>query len=176
MKFNEPATANPIDQLKVVGQPISRIDGALEVTGKAPYAMNATTSWPIRRTATSSAQGLPKAASVDRPGRAQRSAGRHRDRDRANAGPLGKPKLNTAKLLAGPEVDHYHQAIALVVAQTFEQARAAAQLVRVDYAARRDASTSSAPRTQRPSLTRSTTILPTLQSATLTEAFAASPV
>ena len=40
---------------------------------------------------------------------------------------------NTATLLGGPEIEHYHQAIALVVAETFEQARAAAQLVRVDY-------------------------------------------
>ena len=51
-----------------------------------------------------------------------------------NAGKLGKGKFNTAKLLGGPEIEHYHQAIALVVAETFEQARAAAQLVRVDYA------------------------------------------
>ena len=50
-----------------------------------------------------------------------------------NAGKLGKGNFNTAKLLGGPEIEHYHQAIALVVAETFEQARAAAQLVRVDY-------------------------------------------
>ena len=49
-----------------------------------------------------------------------------------NAGKLGKGNFNTAKLLGGPEIQHYHQAIALVVAETFEQARAAAQLVRVD--------------------------------------------
>ena len=54
-----------------------------------------------------------------------------------NAGKLGKGKFNTAKLLGGPEIEHYHQAIAVVVAETFEQARAAAQLVRVDYVARR---------------------------------------
>ena len=52
-----------------------------------------------------------------------------------NAGKLDKGKLNTAKLLGGPEIQHYHQAIAVVVAETFEQARAAAQLVRVDYVA-----------------------------------------
>ena len=50
-----------------------------------------------------------------------------------NAGKLGKGNYNTAKLLGGPEIEHYHQAIALVVAETFEQARAAAQLVQVDY-------------------------------------------
>jgi xanthine dehydrogenase YagR molybdenum-binding subunit len=50
-----------------------------------------------------------------------------------NAGKLDKGKLNTATLLGGPEIQHYHQAIAVVVAETFEQARAAAQLIRVDY-------------------------------------------
>ena len=33
MKFDAPATTNPIDQLKVVGQPIDRIDGPLKTTG-----------------------------------------------------------------------------------------------------------------------------------------------
>ena len=51
-----------------------------------------------------------------------------------NAGKLDKGRFNTARLLGGPEIEHYHQAIAVVVAETFEQARAAAQLVRVDYA------------------------------------------
>src|SRR6516225_8739829 len=50
-----------------------------------------------------------------------------------NAGTLGQGSRNFAKLLGGPDIDHYHQAIAVVVAETFEQARAAAQLVRVDY-------------------------------------------
>ncbi len=30
MKFDAPATTNPIDQLKVVGKPVDRIDGPLE--------------------------------------------------------------------------------------------------------------------------------------------------
>ena len=52
----------------------------------------------------------------------------------AEVGPLQKPQLNTAKLLGGPEIQHYHQAIAVVVAETFEQARTAAQRVQVRYA------------------------------------------
>src|SRR5690606_32718119 len=51
-----------------------------------------------------------------------------------NAGKLAKGKFNTALLLGGPRIQHYHQAIALVVAETLEQARAAASLIRVDYA------------------------------------------
>jgi xanthine dehydrogenase YagR molybdenum-binding subunit len=50
-----------------------------------------------------------------------------------NAGKLAKGDYNSAKLLGGPDIEHYHQAIAVVVAETFEQARAAAQLVQVDY-------------------------------------------
>ena len=38
MKFDTPATTNPIDQLKVIGQPADRIDGPLKTTGTAPYA------------------------------------------------------------------------------------------------------------------------------------------
>src|ERR1700709_1230264 len=38
MKFDTPATTNPIDQLKVVGKPLDRIDGPLKTTGTAPYA------------------------------------------------------------------------------------------------------------------------------------------
>lgn len=49
------------------------------------------------------------------------------------AGRLGKSERNFASLLAGPDVQHYHQAVALVVADTFEQARAAARLVDVEY-------------------------------------------
>ena len=38
MRFDTPATTNPIDQLKVVGKPVDRIDGPLKTTGTAPYA------------------------------------------------------------------------------------------------------------------------------------------
>src|SRR5256885_11884144 len=38
MKFDTPATLNPIDQLKTIGQPMNRIDGLLKTTGTAPYA------------------------------------------------------------------------------------------------------------------------------------------
>ncbi|GKT18454.1 xanthine dehydrogenase family protein molybdopterin-binding subunit [Acidovorax sp. SUPP2522] len=50
-----------------------------------------------------------------------------------NAGKLGKGKMNVARLLGGSGIEHYHQAVALVVAETFEQARAAAHLLKIDY-------------------------------------------
>ncbi len=59
----------------------------------------------------------------------------------ANAGKLGKARSNyRARCSADPEIQHYHQAVALVVAETFEQARAAAQLIKVDYSAATGAS------------------------------------
>src|SRR4028119_2426883 len=38
MKFDTPATTNPIDQLKVIGKATDRIDGKYKTTGTAPYA------------------------------------------------------------------------------------------------------------------------------------------
>ena len=35
MKFDKPATDNPIDRLQVVGRPHDRIDGPRKVTGTA---------------------------------------------------------------------------------------------------------------------------------------------
>ena len=36
MKFDTPASANPIDQMKVVGRPTDRIAGKYKTTGTAP--------------------------------------------------------------------------------------------------------------------------------------------
>jgi xanthine dehydrogenase YagR molybdenum-binding subunit len=134
MKFDVPASTNPIDQLKVVGQPIDRIDGPRKTTGTAPYAYE----WhdiapsPAYGYVIGSAIAKGRIASIDLTA-ARAAPGVLVIVTASNAGPLGRAERNTARLLGGPEIQHYHQAIALVVAETFEQARAAAQLVRVDY-------------------------------------------
>jgi xanthine dehydrogenase YagR molybdenum-binding subunit len=134
MKFETPATTNPIDQLKVVGKPADRIDGPLKTTGTAPYAYERHDAVPNPAygyvVGSAIAKGL--IASIDFT-RAKGAPGVLAVVTSENAGKLDKGDLNTAKLLAGPDVQHYHQAVALVVAETFEQARAAAQLVHVDY-------------------------------------------
>src|SRR4051812_21385163 len=134
MKFDTPAAANPIDQLKVVGRPTDRIDGPLKTTGTAPYAndrhdvvANQAYGYVV-----GSAIAKGRIAAIDL-SRARAAPGVLTVVTAENAGKLGKGERNTAHLLAGPEVQHYHQAVALVVAETFEQARAAAQLVRVQY-------------------------------------------
>lgn len=134
MKFDTPAGRNPIDELKVVGKPTDRIDGPFKTTGRAQYAYDwydpkskAAYGYVIGATI---AKGRINAMDLSA---AKAAPGILAIVTAENAGPLDKGKLNAAKLLGGPEIEHYHQAIALVVAETFEQARAAAALVRVDY-------------------------------------------
>lgn len=135
MKFETPATTNPIDQLKVIGKPTDRIDGPLKTTGTAPYAYEhqdfAKTQAYGYVVGSAIAKGKIASMNLDE---ARAAPGVLAIVTAANAGKLDKGNFNTAKLLGGPDVQHYHQAIALVVAETFEQARAAASLVRVDYA------------------------------------------
>jgi xanthine dehydrogenase YagR molybdenum-binding subunit len=135
MKFDAPATTNPIDQLKVIGKPTARIDGRFKVTGTAPYA------YERHDVATRPAYGFIVGAGIAK-GRivlmdlsaAKATPGVLALVTAENAGELGKGSTNTVKLLGGPEVDHYHQAIAVVVAETFEQARDAVLKIRIEYA------------------------------------------
>jgi xanthine dehydrogenase YagR molybdenum-binding subunit len=135
MKFDTPATTNPIDQLKVIGQPVDRIDGPRKTTGTAPYA------YERHDVAPDAAYGYIVGAAIAKgritaidTTRANTAPGVIAIVTAENAGKLGKGAFNTARLLGGPSVDHYHQAIALVVAETFEQACAAAALLKVSYA------------------------------------------
>jgi xanthine dehydrogenase YagR molybdenum-binding subunit len=134
MKFDTPATSNPIDQLKIIGHAVDRIDGALKTTGAATYAYEQHEAAPDAAYgyAVGSAIARGRIASMD-VSAAQRSPGVIAIVTAENAGKLGKASWNTARLFGGPEIQHYHQAIAVVVAETFEQARAAAQLVQVKY-------------------------------------------
>ncbi|MFC0385692.1 aldehyde oxidoreductase molybdenum-binding subunit PaoC [Muricoccus vinaceus] len=135
MRFDTPATTNPIDQLRVVGKPTDRIDGPAKTTGRAPYA------YERYDVAPNQAYGYVLGAGFAK-GRITAM-----DTAAAKAAPgvvtvvttLDMPRLersesNIAYLFGGPEIQHYHQAVAVVVAETFEQARDAAFLIRTDYA------------------------------------------
>ena len=134
MKFDIPATTNPIDQLKVIGKPTDRIDGPLKTTGTAPYAYERHDVVPNQAYGyiLGSAIAKGRIGSID-VGEAKTASGVITVVTWQNVGKLGKSRSNTARLLAGPDVEHYDQAVALVVAESFEQARAAARLIRVDY-------------------------------------------
>jgi xanthine dehydrogenase YagR molybdenum-binding subunit len=134
MRFDTPATTNPIDQLKVIGQPHDRIDGPLKTTGTAPYAYERHDV--VRNQAyghvIGSAIAKGRIASIDLTD-AKAAPGVLAIVSAENAGKLGRGAFYVDRALAGPDIDHYHQAVAIVVAETFEQARAAAGLLRVDY-------------------------------------------
>ena len=134
MKFDTPAGPNPVDRATLVGRAHPRIDGPLKTTGTAPYAFehregieNPAYGWIV-----GSAIAKGRIAAIDTAD-ALAAPGVLAVVTADNAGKLGKGKMNTATLLGGPTIEHYHQAIALVVAETFEQARAAGALIRVDY-------------------------------------------
>ncbi|NWJ27568.1 aldehyde oxidoreductase molybdenum-binding subunit PaoC [Rhizobium sp. RM] len=134
MKFDRPSGINPIDQLRVVGKAHPRIDGLLKVTGQATYAFE----WSDEEK--TCAYGYPVCSSIAKGTivSIDTSAARGADGVLAvvtslDVGELEKGEYNTASLFGGNRIQHYHQAIALVVASSFEQARAAAGLVKVEY-------------------------------------------
>ncbi|ALB56679.1 Periplasmic aromatic aldehyde oxidoreductase,molybdenum binding subunit YagR [Cronobacter universalis NCTC 9529] len=134
MKFEKPATENPIDQQKVVGRPRDRIDGPLKTSGQATYAYEWHDEAPNAAyghvVGSAIAKGRIVAMDIQA---AQQAPGVLAVVTAENAALPGKGDMNAATLLGGPEIEHYHQAIALVVAETFEQARAAAGLITVEY-------------------------------------------
>ncbi len=134
MRFDQPATTNPIDQGKIVGRATPRIDGPLKTTGTAPYAYEHHDVTPTPAVGFVVAAGIAKGRVTAMDLRAARAApGVLAIVTAQNAGKLGKGSKNTARLLGGPEIEHYHQALAVVVAESFEQARAAAALVEIRY-------------------------------------------
>src|SRR3954447_3727636 len=134
MKFDTAATNNPIDQMKVVGKPTDRIDGPRKTTGTAPYAYERHDVVANQAYGYILGSAIPKGTirAIDM-SKAKAAPGGVAVVTWQKAGKLGKAKTHSSSMLAGPEIQHYDQAIALVVAEKFEQARAAARLIRVSY-------------------------------------------
>lgn len=136
MRFDTPAGSNPIDDMNVVGKPLDRYEARLKVSGAATYA------YEHQDVASDLAYGYILGAAIAK-GRiavidaseAERSPGVAAVITYRNAGAIGVGKFYVQKMLAAPDVEHYHQPVAVVVAETFEQARAASSLIRVSYAA-----------------------------------------
>ncbi|CAN5295556.1 aldehyde oxidoreductase molybdenum-binding subunit PaoC [soil metagenome] len=135
MKFDTPAGTNVIDQGKHVGRPTPRIDGPLKTTGHAPYAYERHDVVPGQTYGFILGAGIAKGkiTAIDA-SYAKAAPGVIGVVTTLDQPPLPTSDFNTARLFGGPEVQHYHQAIAIVVAESFEQARDAASLVRVEYA------------------------------------------
>ncbi len=124
----------------IIGQPINRIDGPLKVSGRATYAYE---HWdvgqPLYGFIVGATIGKGRITAIDTAAR-RTAPGVRMVMTHRNAPAQGKadPAIRSAysrafPTLSGPEVHHYGEPVALVVADTYEQARAAANLVDVAY-------------------------------------------
>ena len=116
MLFDQPAGPNAIDRETIVGKDISRIDGPMKVSGRARYAYERQDAGPDVAYAyvvpAAIAKGEIVSINLDD---ARGTPGFLGAVTYENAGALGKGEYNFARLLAGPVVDHYHQAVAVIV-------------------------------------------------------------
>jgi xanthine dehydrogenase YagR molybdenum-binding subunit len=124
----------------MIGQPIDRVDGPRKVTGRATYAYE---QWeagqPLYGFIVGAAIGRGRITAIDA-SPAEASPGvrlvlTHRDvPEQGRPDPsVFSPYARAHPTLSSTEIHHYGEPVALVVATTFEQARAAASLVRVEY-------------------------------------------
>src|SRR5947207_1652387 len=127
--------------MTTIGQPINRIDGPLKVSGQATYAYE---HWdvgePLYGFIVGATIGKGRVAEIDTT-RAEHSAGVRMVMTYRNAPAQGRPDPSIPSqysraypVLSAPDIRHYGEPVALVVAATYEQARAAASLVDVAYA------------------------------------------
>jgi xanthine dehydrogenase YagR molybdenum-binding subunit len=136
MEMDTPIGTTPLDvgAQGIVGKPLDRVDGRLKVTGRAPYAYEVAQGPAVAYGFVVEASiGKGRIKSIDT-GAAERTAGVVLVLTHRNAPKQGTGNHREAHpVLTSPEVSYYGQPVAFVVAETFEQARAAAYLVRVDY-------------------------------------------
>ncbi|MDO9376488.1 MAG: xanthine dehydrogenase family protein molybdopterin-binding subunit [Ferruginibacter sp.] len=122
-----------MNEPKNIGQGLDRIDGLLKVTGAANYA----TDYKIKNVAYGvifkSTIAAGEIATIDL-SEAEKLPGILTIITHKNAPTLNvKGGIRGGALLQGPKIEFFGQHIGVVVAETFEQARYAAQLVKVTY-------------------------------------------
>ncbi len=125
----------------IIGAPVTRIDGKLKVTGRAPYATehalpNVAYGIPVSSTVASG-----QIVSIDSSA-AERMPGVLAVLHHGNVEHLYRPAQGFEKMVRAGEtrppfeddqIFYYGQYVALVIANTFEEGQAAAPMVRVNY-------------------------------------------
>ena len=136
--FDSPAGPNPLDQEHLLGRGIARVDGPLKVSGRAPYAYEASDPAApalvgvlvLSTVAQGSISRLDTEAAERAPGVRLVMTHRNAPRQGAPASQYCKPQMADAIIRQSGQV------VALVVADSFEQATGAASLVAVGYDAK----------------------------------------
>ncbi len=147
MAYDKPIGETPLDLHAangVVGKPIDRVDGRLKVSGRATYAaeyagegktaygvalLSTIAKGRIADIDTSVAEAMPGVVTVLTYRNANPPEGQGK---RVSSGPTSGKR--SFPQLADDRIGYAGQPIALAVAETFEQARAASMAVRVRYA------------------------------------------
>lgn len=133
MEMNSPVGPNALDTPGIVGKPIDRVDGRLKVTGGARYAYEMQQGNVLYGFVVEASIGKGTIRSIDTR-EAEKAPGVILVLTHRNAPAQGTGNHREAHpVLTGLEVTRYGQPVAFVVAESFEQARAAAYLVDVKY-------------------------------------------
>ena len=131
----------------VVGQAVTRIDGKLKVTGRAPYALEHPIENVAYGVAVASTIGNGRIKNIEA-AEAEKMPGVLAILHHGNAGKLYRPAGSLEESSRPGEsrppfedenIYYYGQFVALVIAETFEQAQDAVSHVRVEYDAKHPA-------------------------------------
>src|SRR5437667_9461764 len=133
MEMNSPIGSNALDTPGIVGKPVDRVDGRLKVTGGARYAYEMQQDNVLYGFVVEASIGKGTIRSIDTRA-AEKAPGVTLVLTHRNVPEQGTGNHREAHpVLTGPRVTRYGQPVAFVVAESFEQARAAAYLVAVKY-------------------------------------------
>ncbi|MDQ2780322.1 MAG: molybdopterin-dependent oxidoreductase, partial [Pseudomonadota bacterium] len=145
MQMNQPAPLNPIDENRhgQIGRATDRVDGRLKVTGRAAYAYEvAESDAPAYGFVVGADISCGRIAGIDSR-EAERAPGvllvltyRNAPEQAAFTTEGDDRFARPLPCLVDDQVHHHGEPVAFVVATTFEQARAAARLLRVNYESR----------------------------------------
>jgi xanthine dehydrogenase YagR molybdenum-binding subunit len=122
---------------KLLGDPVDRVDGPLKVTGAAPYPSDVTFPGLVHAALVQSTIGAGTISTIDA-GAAEAAPGvlaviTHENAPALAEGPTTLLGPSPRFPLEDNQILHYGQHVAIVVAETHEQAAAAARLVAIDY-------------------------------------------
>src|SRR5580692_9652723 len=133
MEMNSPVGPNALDAQGIVGKPLDRVDGRMKVTGGARYAYEIQQDNVLYGYVVEASIGKGTIRSIDTRA-AEKAPGVVLVLTHQNAPAQGTGNHREAQpVLTGTRVTRYGEPVALVVAESFEEARAAAYLVDVKY-------------------------------------------
>ncbi len=133
MKMDSVVGRNALDAQGVVGKPLDRVDGRFKVTGGARYAYEMQQNNVLYGFVVEASIGKGTIRSIDTRA-AEKAPGVVLVLTHHNAPAQGTGNHREAHpVLTGAQVTRYGEPVAFVVAESFEEARAAAYLVDVKY-------------------------------------------